>query len=293
MIDQDFILQVSRFAEKYADPEQPVPTQVAGLFVVRQESPSKLDWTVYDPNVCLVLQGRKTAHIGARKLVYGAGDALIVSHSVPTVSAVLEASRAKPYLALILRLDLNTLRELVFEFGEDLAARGDGHTMDVERANEHLVSCLVRLFGSSQDPLNAKAIAPMAMREAHFHLLRARHAGMLRQLMDNESKASKVALATAEIQKGFRGRIVVAHIAALTGMSISVFHKAFKEVTSMTPLQFQKNLRLIEARRLIGFSDKSVSQIAFEVGYESPSQFSREYSRQFGVSPSQDESQDQ
>lgn len=290
MLDQNFIVQVSRFAEKCADPGQPVPTLVAGLVVVRQESPSKLDWAVYDPNVCLVLQGRKTAHVGDRKLVYGAGDALIVSHSVPTVSAVLEASRVKPYLALILRLDLNILRELVFEFGDDLSAHADVHMMDVERADEHLISCLVRLFRSSQDPLNAKALGPMAMREAHFHLLRARHAGMLRQLMDNESKASKIALATAEIQKGFRGRIVVADIADLTGMSTSVFHKAFKEVTSMTPLQFQKNLRLIEARRLIGFSDRTVSQIAFEVGYESPSQFSREYSRKFGVSPSRDES---
>ncbi|MEM8773970.1 MAG: AraC family transcriptional regulator [Pseudomonadota bacterium] len=293
MLDQKFILQVSRFAEKCAVPGQPIPTPVAGLIVVRQERPSKLNWAVYDPTVCLVLQGRKTAHVGDRKLVYGAGDALIVTHSVPTVSAVLEASRAKPYLALILRLDLNTLRELVFEFGDDLAAHANGHMIDVERADEHLVSCLVRLFRSSQDPLNAKAVAPLAVREAHFHLLRARHAGMLRQLMDNQSKASRVALATAEIQKSFRGRVVVADIAALTGMSISVFHKAFKEVTSMTPLQFQKNLRLIEARRLIGFSDKSVSQVAFEVGYESPSQFSREYSRKFGVSPSQDENQDQ
>ena len=293
MFDPEITAQVLRFAEQANGLGRAIPTRVPGLSVVRQVAPSKLNWAVYNPNLCLVLQGRKTAHLGARKVEYGAGEALIVSHTVPTVAAVLEASTSKPYLALILQLDLNTIRDLVSEFGEDLTLRTDSHVLEVERADEALVSCLIRLFRCSQDPLQAKAIAPMAIREAHFHILRARHASGLRRLMDNESKASKIAVAIAEIQKRSRGRIVVADIAASTGMSISVFHKAFKEVTSMTPLQFQKNLRLIEARRLIGFSDKSVSQIAFEVGYESPSQFSREYSRKFGVSPSQDEKQDE
>ncbi len=293
MFDAEIIAQVKRFAEQTNELGRAIPTPVPGLVVVRQVAPSKLDWTVYNPNFCLVLQGRKTAHVGARKVEYGQGEALIVSHTVPTVAAVLEASASEPYLALILQLDLNTIRDLVSEFGEDLTSRTDSHVLEVERADEALVSCLIRLFRCSQDPLEAKAIAPMVIREAHFHILRARHAGGLRRLMDNESKASRIATAIAEIQKEFRGRIVVSDIAASAGMSTSAFHKAFKEVTSMTPLQFQKDLRLIEARRLIGFSDKPVSQIAFEVGYESPSQFSREYSRKFGVSPSQDERQEQ
>ena len=292
MLDPSTIAQVLEFAQRSDTLGQAIPTQVPGLCVVRQVAPTTLDWAVYNSNVCLVLQGRKTAHVGARVVTYGPGEALIVSHTVPAVAAVLEASRSEPYLALILQLDINTIRELVFEFGDELSSKTDGHVIEVEKADDELISCLVRLFKCSQDPLEAKAIGPMAVREAHFHILRAHHAGALRRLMDIESKASKIAVATAEIQRSFRGRLVVADIATSTGMSISTFHKAFKDVTSMTPLQFQKNLRLIEARRLTSFSDKPVSQIAFEVGYESPSQFSREYSRKFGVSPSLDANKD-
>lgn len=288
MIDPKVIAEVSRFVEQTETVGKTTPTQVPGLFVVRQVAPSEFDWTVYNPNICLVLQGRKTAFLGARKAVYGPGEALIVSHAVPTISAVIEASSAEPYLALVLQLDLNTMRDLLLEYGSDLTSAIGGQTLEVEEIDEALLSCFVRLLRCSQDPLEAKAIGPLVLREAHFHILRARHAGGLRRLMDIESKASKISVAISEIQRKFLGQILVGEIAASTGMSISAFHRAFKEVTSLTPLQFQKDLRLIEARGLIRFSDKPVSQIAFEVGYESPSQFSREYSRKFGVAPSLD-----
>ena len=130
-----------------------------------------------------------------------------------------------------------------------------------------------------------QALAPLVLREIHFRLLRAQHGGMLRQLLLHESPASRISKAIALIRSGYKAPIAVADLAAAAGMSQSTFHEHFKSLTSTTPLQYQKELRLLEARRLLMSGGKSVASAAYDVGYESPTQFSREYARKFGIPP--------
>ena len=131
-------------------------------------------------------------------------------------------------------------------------------------------------------------MAPLIRREIHFRLLRASHGAMLRQLLRHESAASRIAKAINRIRQEFKTQISVSDLAHIAGMSASTFHEHFKNLTATSPLQYQKNLRLIEARRLLMDGTQSISSVAFDVGYESPTQFSREYSRKFGASPRKD-----
>lgn len=138
------------------------------------------------------------------------------------------------------------------------------------------------------DPIDKIVLMPQIIREAHFRILQAPYGGMLRDLLRYDSHASYIAKATKMIREGYKETLSMPDIAQSIGMSISSFHQHFKAITESTPLQYQKDLRLIEAQRMLTTSPVSVSSVAFEVGYESPNQFSREYSRKFGVSPTAD-----
>ena len=135
-------------------------------------------------------------------------------------------------------------------------------------------------------PLEAKVMAPLVLREIHFRLLMAQHGGMLRQLLQRGSHASRLTKVLERIKNDYTAPLAVTELASIAGMSPSSFHEHFKALTATTPLQYQKNLRLIEARRLLLDCGHNVSSAAFEVGYESPTQFTREYTRKFGASPS-------
>ncbi|CUH50781.1 AraC family transcriptional regulator [Shimia marina] len=261
-------------------------TGVDGLFAFADPEVSACKAGFYEPVMCLVLQGTKEAQIGGRVLRYSAGDTLLVSHAVHVESAVIQASAQAPYVALALKLDLALARSLYDEIGGIGAPAKDLHSMRVEKGDAALVDAVMRLYQLSQDPLEARALAPLVMKEIHFRLLRARHGCMLRQLLRHESAASRISKTIAYIRANYTSQIPVADLAAESGMSLSAFHEHFKAVTSTTPLQYQKELRLMEARRLLAAGQRSVAAAAYDVGYESPTQFSREYSRKFGVSPS-------
>lgn len=244
----------------------------------------------YEPVMCLVLQGAKEAYIGDRVVRYGAGDTLIVSHAVPVEAAIKQASASQPYAALALQLDMALARSLYDEIGEVGDTESTLHTMEADVSEAALVDAVTRLFRLAQDPVEARALGPLVLKEIHFRLLRARHGGMLRQLLRHESAASRVSKAIAFIRQNYKTNLPVADLAAEAGMSLSAFHEHFKTVTSTTPLQYQKELRLHEARRLLVSGHISVAAVAYDVGYESPTQFSREFSRKFGLSPSDQKS---
>ncbi|WP_241481054.1 AraC family transcriptional regulator [Ruegeria sp. ANG-S4] len=244
----------------------------------------------YEPIMCLVLQGAKEAYIGGRVVRYSAGDTLIVSHAVPVEAAIIQASPTEPYAALALKLDMALARSLYDEIGEIGEADANVHSLESAASDEALVDAVTRLFRLSQDPVEARALAPLVLKEIHFRLLRAHHGGMLRQLLRHESPASRISKTIAFIRSNYKTSIPVADLAAESGMSLSAFHEHFKTVTSTSPLQYQKELRLLEARRLLLSGSLSVASVAYDVGYESPTQFSREYSRKFGLSPSDQKS---
>lgn len=264
---------------------------VAGMLLLRHLEPTPLQATFYDPVVCLILQGRKETGVGDRVLEIAAGEALVVSHHLPVISRITQAEAGVPYLAMIVSLDLAVLRQLYEEVGGDvLGDSSELHALAVHEASASLIDALSRYLRLASSPVDAKVLLPQVRREVHFRLLMAPNGGMLRQLLLHDSHASNVARAIGHLRAHFRSQVSIPALASEVGMSPSSLHKHFRAVTSTTPLQYLKELRLLEARRLLLDGALTVSSVAYEVGYESPNQFSREYSRKFGVPPRRDRS---
>lgn len=261
---------------------------VEGVVLLRHREPTSWTATVYDPVVCLILQGRKETAARDRSVALSAGDALVVSHDLPVVARITEAAPGRPYLAAIVSLDTHLLRRLFDEVGELPSDGTDLHALAAHPADPGLIEALSRYLALAGNPDEARVLLPLIRKEVHFRLLMAPNGGMLRQLLRPGSHASHVARAVRHLREHFRAPVSVPELARSVGMSPSSFHKHFKAVTSTTPLQYVKELRLLEARRLLSEGGHTVSSAAYEVGYESPNQFSREFSRKFGVSPRRD-----
>ena len=262
-------------------------TPMPSLLLLRHSRPTPLRATLYEPVVCVILQGRKETSAGDQTLKIGAGDALLVSHDLPVVSRITQATREQPYLAMILSLDLARLRSLYDEVGRVETIEDEPRAMAPSPIDPRFVDAMGRYLELATDPLAARVVGPRVLEELHFRLLVAPGGGMLRRLLRFDSHESEIARAIGHLRSEFRTSISMPDLARRVGMSESAFYKHFKRVTSTTPLQFQKQLRLLEARRLLTVAGgQSVSEVAFEVGYESASQFSREFARNFGEPPS-------
>ena len=285
-------MQISELAEQVAEyfscETGSSLTPFSELVLLRHTSPTKLEASLYRPVVCLILQGRKETILGSRTVSFGPGESLIVSHDLPVLSQVTQASPEAPYLAMILRLDLGILHSLYDQVAVPDLETERAQSLDCHGTDADLIDVLGRYLALARKPIEAKVMAPLILREIHFRLLMAPHGGMLRKLLWRGSQASNIARAIAHIRQDFNTPLSVPELAKSIGMSTSSFHKHFKSITAITPLQYQKDLRLIEARRLLSVEGRSVTNAAFEVGYESPTQFSREYARKFGASPRND-----
>lgn len=263
-----------------------------GLSVLRREAVSDIEAVVYEPVVCLILQGSKVISIGNQVVDLHPSDALLVSHDLPVVSRITKASVREPYLAAILSLDLGLVRSLYDQVGDASVPDADARSLSAGPADPAWLAPLVRYFELIDNPLDAKVLGPSIRREIHYRLLLSPIGRMLRNLLVADSHASRVAKAIQTVRAGFRSPLSVPDLAKTAGMSASSFHQHFKSVTGTTPLQYQKDLRLIEARSLLVDRNHTVSEAAYAVGYESPTHFSRDYSRKFGLPPSKDASKD-
>lgn len=273
-----------RYASKFKEKSEGLP----GLFVLRKEAVSSFEAVIYQPVICLILQGAKETFVGDQGARLRAGDALLVSHDVPVVSRITEASASEPYLALILSLDLALVRSLYEQVGEALPPAGSARSLSAAPADPAWLDPLGRYIAMMDRPLDARVLGPAVLREVHYRLLMSPIGAMLRNLLSVDSHASRIARAILRIKADFRAPLAVSDLARTAGMSPSSFHDHFKSVTGTTPLQYQKDLRLIEARGLLADGRQPVSAVAFAVGYESPTHFSRDYSRKFGLPPSRD-----
>jgi AraC-like DNA-binding protein len=273
---------VQRHTERQSEAAFGVVTPVRGLYLVRRTSPSELEHTVVQPLVCLVLQGCKRVSLGSGTSSYAAGDTMVVTGNVPTVSRISKASVADPYLALAFDLDLSVITDLVMNAPE-VHSRPSG-----QDTREELRDALRRLVLLLDRPESLAVLKDGLVREIHHWLLLGRQGLAVRHLGSPDSHARRVARAVAILRANYAKPVQIERLAEAAGMSRSGFHQHFRAITSLTPLQFQKQLRLIEARRLIVSSGKILSQVAFDVGYESTSQFSREYTRMYGQPPTSD-----
>jgi len=291
MTEHALIAKATAFVEEQGQWGQPIETGLPGLAVYASRGPTDLECIQYEPVACLILQGGKETNLGDRTYAYRAGASLIVSHDVQVYARVTEASHEAPYVALILILDLDIVRSLYGEVSDSEIAEAQATSIDVCETDSGLYDAMSRYFALLDTPAEAKVLGPLILKEMHFRLLTAPHGGMLRNLIQRNSHASRITRAIAYIRQDFANPLAVADLADDAGMSASSFHEHFKSITATTPLQYQKDLRLMEARRLLMSGQFSVSTTAYEVGYESPTQFSHEYSRKFGVSPRRDRQQ--
>lgn len=277
---------VRRHALVHADANGIAPTPIPGLTTVRATAPSGLVYAISRPLACLVVQGAKQVTLGTRAFPFSAGDSLLITADVPTVSQITKASSGAPYLSLVLELDPAVIAELVAEM--KAAPVGDVAPVRVEPTDAEVADAALRLMRLLDRPASVPVLQAQLVREMHYWLLTGRHGPAIRRLGWPDSHAQRVGKAVAVLRAEFARPLRIEHLAAAAGMSPSSFHQHFRSVTSLSPLQFQKQLRLIEARRLMQAEGLAASRAAFEVGYESVPQFTREYGRLFGLPPVRD-----
>lgn len=282
---------IAQLATRYADApsagkERDALLSLPNLSVLKRDAPSGLDAMLYDPVICLILQGSKSVSAGAQTVTLTPGDALVVSHDLPVVSRITRASASAPYLALILTLDTATIRGLYDQLSETAPPDTAASPLAAAPADPAWLEPLARYLALSRQPLDAAVLGPATLREIHYRLLLSPIGASLRALLRPDSHASRIARAIHKLRAEFRTPLAMPDLALSAGMSLSSFHAHFKAVTGTTPLQYLKDLRLIEARTLLATGEHSVSQAAFAVGYESPTHFSRDFSRKFDHPPS-------
>jgi len=274
---------VRRYAEAHADPAGVARTPISGLTTIRATAPSDLDYAISRPLACLVLQGTKHVTMGNRAFTFRAGDSLLITADVPTVSRVSRASITLPYFSLVLDLDPAVIADLAVEMKAVPIA--EGAPVHHEPTDAEVTDAALRLMCLIERPASVPVLRTQLVREMHYWLLAGRHGAAIRRLGWPDGHVQRVARAVAVLRAEFAQPLRVAHLAAVAGMSPSSFHQHFRTVTSLSPLQFQKQLRLIEARRLMLSDGVTSSSAAFAVGYESVPQFTREYGRMFGLPP--------
>jgi AraC-like DNA-binding protein len=268
---------------------EPFNTAIQALTLVRRTTPSEPASCMYDPSVALIVQGAKRVLLGEDTYRYGACDFLITSVDLPVIGEVTEASREQPFLALVLKLDQRVVTELIVEAKlRPPRAEPTGRGMAVGRATLPLFQAFQRLIDLLDQPDDIAVLAPLIQREILYRLLVSDQGSRLWQIASVGTQSHRVARAIDWLKAHATEPLRIDELAASVQMSTSTFHHHFRALTAMSPLQFQKWLRLNEARRLMLTEHLDASTAAFRVGYESPSQFGREYHRLFGAPPLRD-----
>ncbi|MFN0084712.1 MAG: AraC family transcriptional regulator N-terminal domain-containing protein [Blastocatellia bacterium] len=257
--------------------------------LARSSSPTEPIHSMYQPAFCVVAQGRKRALLGEEVFQYDPGHYLIYTVDLPLTFQVEEASKERPYLGFRLNLDSSLVASVMMESGIELK-KGDASlkAMDVSPMDANLLDAVVRLVRLRDEPVEGKVLAPLIIREIVFRLLAGGQRARLNHLLAVGKDTHRISKAIGFLRENFDQSLKMDDLAHELGMSISGFHHHFKSVTAMSPLQFQKQIRLQEARRLMLGEDLDAASAGFRVGYEDPAYFSREYKKLFGAPPQRD-----
>ncbi len=274
---------------RWTDKSDRIETAIPGLTLARRDEPSEPISILYEPRICVIAQGAKRVQLGDDAYVYDAHHYLVTSVDLPTFVQVIKASPEKPYLGLVLKIDQREISQLMVDSNlppphPQQSSRG----MATGEVTLPLLTAFQRLIDLLDEPKDIPILAPIIEREIFYRLLVGDQGARLRQIASAGSQSNQIARAIDWLKGNFTRPLRIDDLAAQVNMSTSTFHHHFRQVTAMSPLQYQKWLRLSEARRLMLAEDQDATTAAFEVGYESPSQFSREYSRLFGAPPLRD-----
>jgi len=266
------------------------PASLPNLMIARIDEAEDMICGVYEPCVVVVLQGRKRVTIGDQVLHYDPQHFFVTSLDLPSLANILDASPQSPFLSMILRLDLRLIATMILEGVATPAppTAGERHAMAVGRVDRVLLDAFARLLNLLDEPEHATALSALIQREIMYRLLTGPVGWRLRQIAAVDSQGHQISRVIDTLKTSFNEAIRIEDLARSAHMSVSSLHHQFKAFTGMSPLQFQKQLRLAEARRLLLGEGLDAATAAYRVGYESPSQFSREYSRHFGAPPRRD-----
>lgn len=264
-------------------------TIIPGVKLYRSDGPTAAAPTIYEPTLCLLVQGSKKIWLGDEQLQYRELQYLLAPVTLPVSGKVITASPDQPYIALSLSLDLRELTDLVIDIAHkvpapNLPARG----IAVGDADLSLMSVFLRLIQLLQAPQDIPVLLPLLKREMLYRLLLGPVGSQLREFTLIDSQAHRISKVIDILHQRYNEPLRIKELAEAAHLSESALFQAFKAVTSMSPMQFQKQLRLNEARRIMLYEGLEASTASYKVGYESPSQFSREYSRLFGAPPKAD-----
>lgn len=271
--------------ERYARYDYVTP--IEGLKIGRTDQPTEVGHSIYQPSFGVVGRGVKEMMIAETPFRYAAGESLLCAADVPVTSQVTEASPSAPYLAIHLDIDPAVVADLLRESGGMRPKAGDTAVARKYPLDPDLYDPLIRLVSLIDRPRDIPVMAPLIRREITWKLLHTEHGLLLSQLAFLNGNAARIGRTTAWIRENFAATLSISDLAACANMSVPSFHRHFKAVTSMSPLQFQKRVRLQEARRSLS-SASTVSSVAYQVGYESISQFNRDYRRLFNLTPTDD-----
>lgn len=262
-------------------------TGIPRLAMVQGRIPEHDLAAVYDPMINLILQGSKSMTVGDQTLHYDPATYFVMSVDLPAVGTVHPAASGEPYLAVSLTLDPAVIAG-VLGSAPASAGRSSGQGFSVAAVTPELLDGWVRLLRLMRTPDDIPVLAPAYEREILYRVLQGPQGWMLRDIATPDSSLSRIHAAILWIRENFTQPLRIEALADRVAMSVSAFHRQFKAVTNMSPLQFQKTIRLMHARRLMLTEALTATTAAIRVGYESPSQFSREYSRLFGLPPARD-----
>lgn len=287
-MDSPELKKLATAAQRHADADGEFPTAVPRLTLYRSSAPTEHDAVVYVPSLCVIVQGAKEVVVGGEAYRYDPARALLVAVDMPAATRVVEASHERPCLAIRIEVDPAEVGEFLAEGAEVPANGSPSRAIGVTSINPQLMDAIVRLIALLDTPNDIGALSPLLLREITYRLLTSTQGARLRQIVAPGAPAQRIARAIAWLKKHFAEPARVEALARHVALSPSAFHLHFKAMTGLSPLQYQKRFRLQEARRLMLSSGLNAAEAAFRVGYESPSQFGREYRRLFGAPPHQD-----
>ncbi|MFC4273650.1 AraC family transcriptional regulator [Achromobacter aloeverae] len=279
---------VSRYAARQQG-ASPFYTRADGLIVLRSLRHRHPTQLIHKPALCIVVQGAKWSAFGSHRLEYRAGQAMVVSLEMPGSSQVMEGSEDMPYLSVVIQLDQAAMREVLAQIATPPA-------MDVESPDSafviplgsELIDCALRAIRLLDTPAAVPVLYPLLMREICFWLLSGPNGGRIARIIASGERHHGIVKAMHVLRTRYADSFRIEELAAIARLSPSAFHHKFKALTSVTPLQYQKQIRLLEARRLMAAGEANAQAAAIRVGYESASQFNREYARMFGAPPKRD-----
>lgn len=282
------IKELAELIERNVSVDGTHDTSISGLRFVRTTQISEPVYSVYEPSLCVVAQGSKLVMLGEESYQYDSASYLTASVHLPITGQIIKTSLKNPYLCINLQLDMNQIFEVVQSSNQVISNDSPGRGLVINQINDSLLEAVLRLTRLLETPQDIPILADGIKREIIYRILQNDQNDSLKHFALVGSQSQRIAKVIGVLNREFAQPLMVNELAKEARMSSSSFYSHFKEVTGMSPIQFQKQLRLQEARRLLLTENLEAAEAAFQVGYESPSHFSREYSRKFGLSPMKD-----